>query len=344
MHNSCLKAKALRFFIGVTFLTILSFASSCRRRPLDIEADSIRIMLDNDYTMPYRQTKEAPYNYSVMMYGRKDGKLIYKDFCGEKGGPIRGVAGEYKTYVYDLDNDVTKFEGLDNKKTMRAYTEEESFPVKATFLSCRYALSHKVNLDGFKLVSVKGSAGFEGDLVIKEPNAVFAGINENVNVPNLALSDEEYIIPVSNDYALSQGRLTFYGVTHTENIASVQVYVTNLARSKYIAEDEPENEPATIPFYCDIINEDYIQGVFNYFGKLKDASLANTAYVIVTDLSGGKYLFVFDVTNQIDEQEDNADVILKLNFDVPSPQTGGTGFQPIVDNWDMVWYDVPIGK
>lgn len=316
---------------------------SCTRRPLDIEADSVRIALSNDYSMPYRQIQHKPYHFGVMMYGMSDGVLDYEDFCGETGGLIMGIPGQYRTFVLSLDNDVTKLDGKANEGTLRAYTEEEDLRVKSLFRSCREAYVKQAVETGIRLSAVRGSAGFEGDVVIREPNEVFSGKNNDVVIPNLAISDGEYVILVSNRYALSQGRLTFYGVTHTERISTVQVFLTNLARSRYLVTDIVEEEPVSLTFFCSEINEEYLQGCFNYFGKLSGRGYVNTAYIVITDTSGGRYLFVVDVTNQIDGQVDNADMVIKLDFEVPNPKTGGTGFQPDVINWDYEWNYIHIG-
>lgn len=318
--------------------------SSCKRRPLEVVSDLLYIKLYNDYTMPYRQTKATPYHYAVMMYNHDGGKLRYEDFCAEKGGMIQNIQGRYTTLVYDLDNSVTLFDGRDNLSTIRAYTEDESFAVKTTFSSCKSALRERALADGIVLPEelTKSAATVAGEKVIREPNPVYGGANPDVNVLFLGTSDEVQVIPVETEYLLSQGKLTVRGVKDAANISSVQVFITNLAKSKYIATGIPEEEPVAIPFQMDEITEERISGVFHYFGKID--GLTNLAYMVITDNGGGKYLFVFDVTAQIEEQADNANLFVDLDFSVPSPGKGGSGFMPVIDDWDAVWYDVPIGK
>ena len=115
----------LRALFIVVFFSALPFFVSCHRRPLDVGTNAVRIALENDYSMPYRESRKIPYNYSILMYSH-EGELQYEDFCPEKGGLIRGETGQYRAFVYDLDNDVTKFDGRDNLETLRAYTVEES--------------------------------------------------------------------------------------------------------------------------------------------------------------------------------------------------------------------------
>lgn len=338
-----MKMKNIRItgLLLVSVIIILSL-SSCRRRPLNIMTNAVVVKLNNDYAEPYAKTKNTPYTYKVIFYDQETKEYVYEDFCGEQGGPVKGIPGRYTVYVHGLDNTTTLYRDIENMNSYRAYTEEEDIRIKTLFTKCQTALTTKAKMDGITLLSTKGSAGFEGDVIIKEPNAVFAGMNEDHTVPYLSVTDPDHIIPVDTEFAISQGTFTIYGITNTEYISGVRVFITNLARSKLIAIKEPEYVPVTECIPLRTINEEKIYGVFNYFGKLE--GYGNTAYIIITDTSGGNYLFVSDISKQIQEQEDNAQIVVTLDYEIPSPEQGGGGFQPDVQQWDLVWYSVPIGK
>ena len=320
---------------------ILVSAESCLRRPLDISGGALLIELFPDWTVPYEFKGNQPYNYAVMMYSAEDGNLVYEDFCGKTGGRIRAVAGHYSTYVYDLDNTTTMFDGRENIRTLRAYTPDAPESQKMLFAASRLALASKVAEQGLRLTPVLGNPGYEYGRVIREPDMLFGGCNPNVNVPVLALSDKDYVVPVNTDFRLCQSRITITGITKTEYISSVRLYVTNFASSRYVAIGEHDNTPCTETFQATDINEERITGVFNHFGKIP--GLTNTAYVIITDTGGGQYLFVNDITDQMEEQGDDADLNIEIDFEIPNPGEGGAGFQPDLDNWEVVWYSIPIG-
>lgn len=327
--------------ITLALLAALTLASACTRRPLDIAGGALRIELHHDWSVPYERTDPEPYHYAVLMYDAADGKLIYEDFCGAEGGRIRAVAGDYTVLVHDMNNSVLLFEGRNDIQTLRACTPDVPDATAMQFAACKIALATKVSESGLKLKPVKGNPGYEYGRIIREPDMLQEGSKADVNVPVLALSDTDLVIPVDTRNLLPQARLTITGVRHTEFVSSVRVYVTNLSTSRYVHLDQPDNIPCTESFLMTKIEENRITGTFNHFGRIPGQS--NTAYVVVTDTGGGQYLFVVDVTPQMEEQGDNADMRIEIDYDIPDPGEGGAGFQPDVDNWDVIWYDIPIG-
>lgn len=329
----------------VTFAACLLLSlASCRRRPLDFVLYRVRVELENDYAMPYVQTKAVPYHYNLMFFDRGDNTLTFEEYCAEKGGWINSVPGSYCMFAFDMDNAVTKFDGRDCLSTLRAYTDDEAAPVVKLFNASRTAARKASMSVRSESGESKGAPGFENERVIKEPNAVFGGLNPDADIPYLGYEDEEYVIPDSDRFLLSQGRLTIYGISHTEHIASVQVFITNLAESKYIVTGTPVQKPVTQWFYMSEVSEEYLRGHFVYFGKVTEPEPVNTAYVVITDVGGGKYLYVMDVTDQIVSQEDNADLVLRIDFSVPDSSDGNAGFEPVVEEWGIVWNDIGIGK
>ena len=333
----------VRFLSGLSLVVVFVTALSCRRRPLDILFNDIRIVLDNHYDMPYRPIGQKPYHYGVLFYESGEQKLVMEEFCSEPGGPVNGIPGDMRVFVYDLDNSVLRFDGKDAISSFRVYTEEDSASTKAAFRQSREALARKVKSDGYTLMAEAGYPGFENERLIREPDELFTGENPSVPVPFRGFGEESFEIPVRTGYALSQGRVTVFGVKDTRYIYDVQIFVTNLARAKYLGTRQPEPEPASLAFHCAHVGEDYLQGVFNYFGKIEAPAYPNTAYVVITDNSGGKHVLVADITSQITGQRDNADIVLHLDFRVPVSGEGGA-FQPAVGNWDVEWYDVVIGS
>ena len=311
----------------------LLLAGSCTRRPLDIEANGIRIVLHNDWTMPYERVGDDPYHFGVMMYDEPSHELAYEDFCGQQGGLIRSVPGQYACYVYDLDNAVLGFDGTEKLETLRAFSTPASTADTELYHLCRRS-------EGLVVTPTKGE---DDDPLILEPDPVYAGLLSSLRVPVLTVVDPEFVFDVDTRFALSQGRLTIVGVTHTEYIASVQVFINNLASSRYLSTGEKLGPAVAQSFLLSEVSDEQMRGTFVYFGKLDDEDLKNTAYVVINDTGGGRYLFVFDVTEQIAAQADNADLVLELPFEVPSPAVGGAGFQPEVNDWDVIFHTVPLG-
>lgn len=333
----------MRRFERVVLWAAVVVCLSCHRRPLDLPHSIIRIELDNDYSMPYRGIHQRPYHYGILLFDYESGLSVLEDFCPEAGGRINSPAGHFFFFAYDLDNAVLHFDGLDRLSEFRVYTEEDTTHTMKIFDAVRSALSQKILSEGHNLISGMGKPGYESEPVILEPDELFAGFNDDVSVPFLSLKDPEFVVPIADSYALSQGRITIYGVSQTRYVYDVQLFVTNLSRAKYIGTGVPQQEPATMWFRCSHVGDDYIQGIFNYFGKLDNPSCVNTAYILIRDLAGGRHVFVKDITEPIATQEDNVDIELFLDYAVPEPEGSGGAFEPAVDNWDVEWYDIPIG-
>lgn len=312
----------------------------CCQKPLDVKQEGLSIVLDNDFSLPFRPEAAAPYHFGVLLYDDASGELSYEDFCETRGGQIPGHAGLFTAVVYDLDNSALRFDGKASLESFRAYSEEEAMAIKNGFFSCQEALSARVFEDGFRLISVKGNVGFEEGPVIQEPDNLFAGVKSHLNIPAFSRGKEDFSFQVSTRFALQQGRLRLQGIRNAHYIYAVQVYLTNVARGRYVGTDLPEEAPAILSFSLNSISEELIEGTFNYFGLLSDTEIPNTAYIIITDLSGGMYLYVTDVSSSLRQ---GADLSVQWDYELPSPDTGSAGFSPVLNEWGDVWYDVPIG-
>lgn len=312
----------------------------CCSEPLDVKQEGLSIVLDNDFSLPFRPEAAAPYHFGVLLYDDASGELSYEDFCETRGGQIPGHAGLFTAVVYDLDNSALRFDGKASLESIRAYSEEEAMAIKNGFFSCQEALSARVYEDGFRLISVKGNVGFEEGPVIQEPDNLFTGVKSHLNIPAFSWDKEDYSFRVSTRFALQQGRIRLRGIRNTQYIYAVRAYLTNVARGRYVSIDKPEERPAVLSFSLSSIGEELIEGTFNYFGLLSDTSTPNTVYIIITDLSGGRYLYVTDVSSSLRQ---GADLSVQWDYELPSPDTGSAGFSPVLNEWGDVWYDVPIG-
>ncbi|MCR4566168.1 MAG: DUF5119 domain-containing protein [Bacteroidales bacterium] len=312
----------------------------CCSKPLDVKQEGLSIVLDNDLSLPFRPEAAAPYHFGILLYDDVSGKFVYEDFCEADGGRIPGQEGQFTAVVYDLDNSAIRFDGKASLESFRVYSEEEVTAVKDGFFNCQQAFSAQASEDGVRIKSVKGNVGFEEGPVIQEPGELFAGVKPHISIPAFSQSREDFSFQVSTRFALQQGRIRLQGIKNTQYIHSVRVYLTNVARGRYVGTGLPEENPAILSFPLNSIGEDLIEGTFNYFGLLSDTELPNTAYIIITDLAGGMYLYVIDVSSSLRE---GADLPVQWDYELPSPETGSAGFSPVLNEWDAVWYDISIG-
>lgn len=335
--------KKTRYIIILASMVLI--AGSCIRRPADYATNRVRIHLQNNYMMPYSELAIKPYHYDILFYDKGTRALISDDFCEEKGGPTTAAPGRYSVFAIDLDNSTTKISGRDSIHTLRAYSDRVLPEISTMFKSCQTAFLTKTKADGLEPLPYYGYAGYESDNIINEPDPLFTGINADITVPHLAMSDDEFIVPIGTSSALDQGRITIHGIKNTDFISSVQLFITNLASSRNIYTGTPDDVPSTIQILPREISEEKIEGVFNHFGIIRGSDIHNTVYIVVTTLVKEKYLFVNDVTEQMQSAGSNADLELYVSLAVPmiTPEAQG-GLTPVTKDWAMIQQNVVLGK
>lgn len=307
---------------------------SCQFRPLDIETDGMRVILRGDMSLPFGSKGGDPYHYAILLYDT-NGTLVYEDFCGQEGGLIHSKPGSYRVLACSLDGSTVLFDEREQLNSFHVTAAEVDPETKRLFLACR------VTAERGSASSVRTKASEDDVLVLVEPDAIYSGLLGELNVPVLTESDDEFSFTIETSFALSQGRFIITGMTHTERIGSVQVFLTGLSTGRRIADGQPDEATAVHTFYLNSIDEERLEGKFNYFGTPETAAEKNMAYIIVTDTGGGRYLFVADVTDQIHGNE-HPQTEIDLGFDMPDPAVGGGGFLPTVGDWDVIFIDVPI--
>ena len=317
----------------IILLLVAVLLPSCQFRPLDIETDGMRVVLLGDMSLPFGSKGGDPYHYAILLYDA-DGALVYEDFCGPEGGLIHSVPGSYHVLACSLDGSTVLFDGRGQLNTFHATAAEADPETKRLFLACRETAGHEEASGRTKAVD-------DDALVLIEPDAIYSGQLGGLEVPVLTESDDEFTFTIETSFALSQGQFVITGLTHTDRIGSVQVFLTGLSAGRRIADGQPDAATAVQTFYLNSIVEGRLQGTFNYFGTPVTVAEKNMAYIVVTDTGGGRYLFVADVTAQIHGNE-HPQAEIDLAFDIPDPAVGGGGFQPTVGDWDVIFIDVPI--
>lgn len=329
-------------------------APSCLRRELDIESDAMRVILENDFSaplgggIPVTESKgyhAIPYHFEIGAYDAA-GNLAYQDFCDTYGGIIHGEPGRYDMYACSLDGYAIDFDGQESLSTYHVAGREADSETKRMFLVCRDAAGRDT-LSDRSPVRTKSETGLLDDdnvLVIKEPDGVYAGVLEDLDIPIMTVSDDMFTFTMQTRFAICRGKIIVTGITHADYLGSVQVYLTGLAAGRRLVEGIPDEKMAVQSFYADTIAESRIVGVFNHLGVPEGEGEPMVAYILLSDTNDGKYLFSANVTAQVLSQGEDFVVEINVPFDVPEPKVGGGGFQPTVGDWDVVLVEVPLGK
>ena len=266
---------------------------------------------------------EKPDYMKVMFYNPQAGTLTNNDIVDADGGLLNISPDVYDMLVYSFGTEWTQIRGEGNINTLEAFTSD----ITATKASVLRAFTRA------------GEEEPQGPIIYTPDHLLVA--RERVVVP--PFSEEERIITLT---ANAKTVIETYGFQLTnikgiENIASVEAFVTNQARSTFFGRGEKSTEPATIYFPIEVNpSEGYIHTSFNTFGKLPGES-RSFLHIMIRNTEGEEVKVSVDITDQF-EKEDH-EIIIDEEIDVPAPEGGSGGIAPTVDPWEEENHDVPIG-
>jgi hypothetical protein len=177
--------------------------------------------------------------------------------------------------------------------------------------------------------------------IIFEPDHIFTGTRANVDIPIHAAEDGPVVIDVEMTTLIDTYSLEVSYIEGAGRIQKADVYITGQAPSKYMWDRRFPNNPCAIYFESVIDpKKGHLLTVFNTFGKFPNARNGVYLNVLVTDVTGGRYQWVYDVTDQFDNP-DNAthEIIIEDRIVIPE---GGGGFTHEVNDWDTEVIYVPL--
>ncbi len=318
-------------------LTIIS----CRRIPL-YDAESgvyIKIKIDTQANLDLQEdiVKNLPQKYLDKIYGRLPEKmqvnfydvethdLVYKEFIGPEGGYVDISPGVYDIIIFSIDNDYTRVDKMESRGSIYALTGQ----------------------NGSRLLTLtKGDAMLEPMEfpVIKEPDHLYVAKKESVIIPEHSVVDETIEIYFSASTIIDTYIFKATNVKNIQNVKSVEVCFSGQASCKHLWDRRFNQNDALISVdcYADVKNNELIT-VFNTFGKLPN----NYNFVFLSINNPGNNAegreFVFDVTDQFDNPDNTAHLIIVSDeIDVPAPGSGYGGFEPDITDWDEEHRDIDI--
>ena len=266
---------------------------------------------------------EKPDYMKVLFYNPQTGMLSDSEIVGADGGNIYEDPGIYDMLVYSFGTEWTQIRGENNINTLEAFTSD----ITATKSRLLRAFT-------------RGEDDEPQGPIIYTPDHLLVA-HERVVIPEF--SEENRVITLT---ANAKTVVETYGfqvtnITGIEYIASVEVFVTNQARSTFFGRGEKSTEPATLYFPIEVNpSEGYIHTSFNTFGKLPGES-RSYLHILIKNTSGEEVQISVDITDQF-EKEDH-EIIIDEEIDVPAPEDSGSGIAPTVDPWEEEKHDVPIG-
>lgn len=327
-------------------VVVAACLASCTRRPVLPEGMAVYVDIDAEYPAG----EKIPELYRVFFYSQSTGKAVVSDFVPTQGGEMHLPAGSYRYFIYNFDLESTMLEDLETGNSVRAYTSVAQ-GVTATFREMVTNHDILAGAGGTK----DGEADYgTGDPVRYSPDRLFVATGD-VTVGHRSVEDEYIVIEAFADDVLPRLDLTVKGLRGLQYVSAVSAYITGMSDSMFPVTGKPSDSGAV--FYVDCRYEadsSWFAGGCMTFGTLaREAYLEGgrrcVAYVVVTDLIGGQYVYAEDVTDQVLAclaAGVTVDVNLQLVFDFEVPpvkEDAGGGFSPSLDDWHEEEVPVPIG-
>ena len=285
---------------------IIALCTSCVHKELCLvhpHLATLRVEFD------WKDAPEAdPAGMCVYFYPLEGGRGQRFDFKGTKGGEVRLRVGKYRVLCYNNDTEIVEFYNTDDFGSHGVYTREGSVLEPIYGNAATYAPDDGQQEDRYVEV--------EDHVIWLYPHELVCTYTYEVrNVRNL-----KHLSQVCGSISSMSGTLEF-------------------------SSEEIGKECVTLPFSGASDGVSKITGMFYTFGHhLDNPDPHRMAFYVVMD-NGEKFCFkdgnYLDVTSQVHEAPDFRHVHIIIDgLDLPEPMENGSGFDPSVDDWEVVESDI----
>lgn len=269
----------------------------------------------------------------------EDGSLPIYNQTPHDGGIVRAPYGNYFAVAYNNDTGALRVRNTDSASTLELYTRDEG-------ILAPMGIATKVDL------RAKAAAD---ERVVLSPEYVWAGRMDGFDV---VFSDHIRSHTVYMEDAWVFIDVEVRGVKNFNYLSSISCALSGLAESYFPGKGQLSNGLVTIPFSGVKMDaqsvaamrskavedeKDSVFGELVCFGHcpVKVNSHFLTLYAVLTN--GEKFMFTFDVTEQMHHQEDPQHIHLLIeDLPVPTPITTGGGMSLSMDSWQGVDVDITM--
>lgn len=338
----------LRHIVSCSIL--LAMLAGCQRIPLYERATNvslrISLQLSLDYELEFATENDLDEELSLKVYGKEPQyfmamfydkythDLTTSHIVGAEGGDLHVPSGEYDIVLYNFGTESTQVRNLNIKDEAEAFTSDITKTMSDKFMAIRESAASKKS-------PVKG---YEDDPIIHEPDHLYVANVKDADIPAFTGKDVSVTIYADAASIVEVYSLEILNLKGVENIGKVEVFITGQSKSNHFGRQEMNPEPASI--YTEM-RPDKEKGrlytIFGTFGKLPGEE--GLVYLDISDTGGGKYRYIYDVTDQFDDPENTGHrlVVDASEIDIPKPEHGGGGLAPSVDKWENEEVEVPLG-
>ena len=281
-------------------------------------------MHEESYPFPAIVRGSMPTAMQVCFYDVVSHELVYETFISSAGDFIDVPAGTYDIIAYSLNTEVTNVTGTSTRAGGYAYTSGPG-----------------------TVLSLTRTTGFEEMdplyyPVIYEPDHLYVGREENVVIPVVPEDNRIVVIDMDVPPLLESYTIQLLNIVGAERIRKATCYVTGQASQRYLWDKRyPSNVCAVVIDAPVNVADGTVLTAFNTFGRFRQVSAGVFLNVLIDDVNGRKYQWVFDVTEQFDNPDNEKhDITIMSAIVIPEKEEGG--FSPSVDDWNAEIITVPL--
>lgn len=328
----------MKRLFNIVMLLALFAVSGCRREPLhDLYAKAL-LELDIDLDIVNRPGYPAPETMLVLFYNPETGELVSRDYVAPTGGELAVSPGDYDMFVYNFDTGHTEIGNINDFYRIEAGIHENESYLDKLFRSI-------LDLYAKRASTGAADAGRSSapQHVMHEPDHLFLADSQQVHIPVTVDVEIPAIIRMHARSIVQSWRLVIGPVNGSQHFKSAEVFLTGQTYAHRFHDGAETNGEAVIhfPIYLDSGSKD-LTTVFNTFHKYPGA--VAEVYLLVTDTSGRRFAYRYDVTGQFDDPLNTEQlIVIREQIDIPEPSSGeGGGFDNEVNPYEDHIFDINI--
>lgn len=325
----------------------LLVATSCEHKELCYHhphTATIRVEFD------WREAPEAaPAGMCVYFYSLDNGGSQRFDFKGMTGGEVELRVGRYRIITYNNDTEAVQFHDTEDFQSHGCFTREGNILEPIYGNTASYA---------------PRTSGAEDERAVICPDMMWGCTATDIEITDTGISyvcvpESEWEQWIGKPAENTEHIITLYPhelvCTYTYEVRNVKNLkhatemcgtLSSMAPTLRFSDEEIGRECVTLPFEAHSDGISTITGRFYTFGHHEqNAEPHRMAFYIVMD-DGAKYMYGgdserFDVTGQVHSAPDRRHVHIVIEgLDLPQPIENGSGFDPSVDDWEVVEEDI----
>ena len=332
----------IRRIFAIILFTVL--AVSCRHKELClIHPHECSVYLDFDWT---GAPEADPAGMCAFFYPAEGGEPRRYDLKGTSGGQISIKAGRYMVLCYNNDTEGVLFNGRNDFCCHEAFTREGN-------------IFESIYGNGYAPPPQKGNDSEEERVVIC-PDMMWGSIAVEVEISE---SGVRYICSTTKGeharFESKEFRITLYpteltciytyeirNVRNLKHASQMCATLSGMSGGINLSTQRLFSESITLPLESSFDKISTIKGSFITFGHHEENPDPHRMLLYVWMDDGQKLLYGsdidrFDVTDQIHNAPDKRRVHIVIDgLDLPQPIENGHGFNPSVDDWDVVEGDI----